>query len=141
MKKELRLQNNTYYKFLNVNPKDKFCGDCVIRAIANACGQSWETTVRELTELGIQKGYILNDRKLFPLYLKQKGFTQMKEPRDLNNKKITVRQWLGSRDGWLWHSYKIVVSVGSHHVSSIIDNQINDTWDCSNNTMHKWWVK
>ena len=141
MKREIREQENMYYHYINVNPKDKYGGDCVVRAIAHACNQSWEQTVRELTELGIKKGYLCNDRKLFPLYLKQKGFTQMKEPRNSDNKKITVREWLSSRDGWLWHSYRIVVSVGTHHISSIVDNKINDIWDCSKNTMHKWWVK
>ena len=141
MNKNLRMQGNMYYKYVNVNPKERHCGDCVIRAIAHACNQTWEQTVREMTELGIKKGYVLNDQKLYPLYLKEKGFHQMKEPRDYNNKKITVRQWLCSRDGWLWHSYRIVVTVGSHHVSSIVDNQINDIWDCSDRIMHKWWVK
>lgn len=141
MKKELRIQNNMYYTFKNVNPKEKLCEDCVIRAIANACNQSWEQILRELTELGIKKGMVPNDSKLFPIYLKEKGFTQMKEPRKSDNTKMTVREWLGSREGWLWHSYRIVVSVGSHHLSSIVDNKIEDTWDCSKNTMHKWWVK
>lgn len=141
MKKELREQGNMYYRFVNVNPKEKFAQDCVVRAIANACNQSWEQTVRELTELGIKKGYLCNDSKLIPIYLKSKGFTQMKEPRKSDNTKMTVREWLSSKDGWLWHSYRIVVSVGTHHLSSIVNNQINDTWDCSRNTMHKWWVK
>lgn len=132
---------NIYYKYVQMNPKDRRVDDCVVRAIANVCEQSWETTVREMTELGITKGCLLNDPKLIPLYLKSKGFTQMKEPRKSDNTKMTVREWLGSRDGWLWHSYKIVAVVGSHHITAIKDNQVQDIWDCSNRTMHKWWVK
>lgn len=141
MKKSLQIKDTAYYHYVNVNPKDRFVDDCVIRAIALVCNQSWEQTVRELTELGIKKGDVCNGRKLFPLYLKEKGFTQMSEPRNYDNTKMSIKEWLSSRDGWLWHSYKIVVSVGSHHISAIIDNKVNDIWDCSGDTMHKWWVK
>lgn len=141
MNKDLRMNETMYYHYINVNPKDRFTGDCVIRAIALALNQSWEQTVRELTELGIKKGCVCIDRKLFPIYLKEKGFTQMKEPRHSDNTKMSIREWLGSREGWLWHSYKIVVSAGTHHISAIIDNKVNDIWDCSKETMHKWWVK
>lgn len=132
---------NIYYKYINLNPKDRKVDDCVVRAIANATNQSWEQTVREMTEMGIKKGCLLNDPKLIPLYLKSKGFSQMNEPRKSDNTKMTVREWLGSRDGWLWHSYKIVAVVGSHHITAIIDNQVQDIWDCSKKKMHKWWVK
>ena len=141
MDKQLRMHGNAYYEFINLNPKGKFVGDCVIRAIALACGQTWEQTIREMTELGIKKGYELNDKKFIPIYLKAKGFTKMTEPRNYDNKKITVREWLCSRDYHLWHSYKIVANVGSCHVSCIIEGKVHDTWDCSKHTMHTWWVK
>ena len=136
-----RMKGTEYYEYVNINPKGKHGSDCVIRAIANACEQSWEVTVREMTELGIKKGLILNDKKLYPLYLKEKGFHQMKEPRKSNNTKMSVKEWLCSRDAHLWRNYRIVVSVGSHHVSSIINSKVQDTWNCSDNTMHKWWVR
>lgn len=131
----------SYYRYVNLNPKDRKVDDCVVRAIANATGQSWEQTVREMTELGIKKGCLLNDPKLIPLYLKSKGFSQMNEPRKYDNTKMSVREWLSSRDGWLWHSYKIVAVVGTHHITAIINNEVQDIWDCTRKTMHKWWVK
>ena len=139
MKKEIRQIENPYYKFINVNPKGKFVGDCVIRAIALACGISWETCVREMTELGIKLGYELNDVKCYPKYLEKKGFHLMKEPRDAFNKKITVREFINDRKGYQMRT--IVANVGSHHVTCIKDNKVHDTWDCSKNTMHKYWVK
>ena len=137
MNKELRMKNTPYYEYINVNPKDKFVGDCVVRAIALACGQTWEETVREMTELGIKKGMVLNDRKLYPLYLKSKGFVQMLEPRNFNGTKMTVKEWLDNNH----LSGNIVINVGSHHVSCIIHNKVRDTWDCSHDTMHKWWMR
>lgn len=140
MNKQLRMIGNAYYEFINLNPNGKFCGDCVIRAIALACDQSWEETIREMTEFGIKKGLVLNDKKLYPLYLEYKGFTKMSEPHYVDNTKMSVREWIRHR-GIVWIKKKIIVNVGSHHLSAIINGKINDTWDCSDNTMHTWWVK
>ena len=35
----------------------------------------------------------------------------------------------------------IVANVGSHHVTCIKDGKVQDIWDCSRNTMHKYWYK
>lgn len=141
MNKESRMVETAYYRYVNLNPKGKYCGDCVIRAIANACNQTWETTIREMTELGIKKGLVLNDRKLYPLYLKQKGFRQMEEPRKVDNTRYSVKEWLCTSDYHLWHNYSIVANVGSHHVLCIKDFKVEDIWNSSTQTMHKWWVK
>ena len=141
MNKEKRMIETAYYKYINVNPKNKFGGDCVIRAVANACNQSWEQTVREMTELGIKKGLLCNDSKLYPEYLKSKGFSEMKEPRDHNNQKLSVKDWLNTRHYHLWHTYSIVANVGSHHVTCIKEGKVEDIWNCSFKIMHKWWVK
>ena len=141
MNRQERMICTSYYKYTNLNPKNKYVSDCVIRAIANACNQSWEDTVREMTELGIKHGLVLNDKKLYPMYLKLKGFKEMKEPRDYNNQKLTVKDWLCTRDYHLWHTYSIVANVGSHHVTYIKNDKVHDTWNCSCNTIHKWWVK
>ena len=137
--RESRLKNTEFYEFTNVNPHNRIGGDCVIRAIALACGQSWETTVRELTEMGIKKGYICNDQKLYPAYLISKGFKEMPEPRDVNNRKLTVKEWLIQREGFSIKN--IVANVGSHHVACIIDGKVRDIWNSSTQTMHKYWVK
>lgn len=62
-----------FIKFNN-NPKNNITKDCVIRAISFATNKSWEDTYRELTELGIKKGLILNDRKNWKAYLKKLGY-------------------------------------------------------------------
>ena len=138
MKKALRMIDTDYYKYVNVNPKDKHGCDCVIRAIAHATNQTWETTIREMTELGIKMGYVLNDEHVYSKYLLSKGFIQCKEPRDACNRKMSVKEWI---DGQRTNKYIIVANVGSHHVTSIIDGQVHDIWNCSHNTMHKYWIK
>ena len=139
MNKEQRMKCTEFYQYDNVNPKGKFGGDCVVRAIANAMGQSWEQTIRELTELGLKMGFVLNDDHVYTRYLETHGFRKMNEPRDVNNRKLTVKEWLIQREGMKLKP--IVMRVGSRHVSCIIDGKVHDIWNCSNDTMHRYWVK
>lgn len=139
MNKKDRLKNTEFYEYLNVNPKGKYGGDCVVRAIANTMDQSWEQTIRELTELGIKMGYVLNDEHVFTKYLEAHGFVKCNEPRDINNRKITVKDWFIQMEGRTIKS--TVAIVGSHHVTSIKNGKVNDIWNCSNKIMHRYWKK
>ena len=138
MNRELRKRNTEYYEYTNVNPKNKYGGDCVVRAIALATGQSWADTIREMTELGIKMGFVLNDKHVYSKYLLSKGFVQAKEPRNFDNTKIAAMTFINRNK----NKYgPIVAKVGSHHVTTIIDNKVHDTWDCSDQTMHIFWYK
>lgn len=138
MNKDLRKINTDFYEYTNVNPKDKYGGDCVVRAIALACGQSWEQTVREMTEFGIKKGFLLNDEHVYSKYLESKGFVQCKEPRDVCNRKMTVKQWIIEEQ---ITKGIFVIKAGSHHLSCIVDGKVKDIWNASKVTMHKYWFK
>ena len=138
MKKELRFQNTDFYEYTNVNPKDKYGGDCVIRAIALATGQSWEQTIRELTEVGIKKGFVLIDWHVYEKYLETHGFIRCKEPRDVNNRKMTVKEWMIEEQ---ITKGTFVIVAGTHHLSCIVDGKVRDIWDASKVTMHKYWFK
>ena len=125
------------FHFHNANPKCRNASDCVARAISVALSQDWETTIRELTELGIKRGLVFNEPKCYDAYLESKGWQKMKEPRDKNNKKIRVAQYLktpGAKGG------VILAHVGSHHLTVIVDGVVWDTWDCSLQTMHTYYT-
>lgn len=138
MKKEFRVVGTDYYEYVNVNPKGKHCGDCVIRAVAHATDQSWADVMRDLTELGIKKGYVAIDKNIYPKYLEAKGFIQMPEPRDVNNRKMTIMDWINQEQ---IHKGTYVINAGSHHVTVVKDGKVNDIWNCSGSTMHKYWYK
>lgn len=131
-----RLKSTAFYEYVNVNPKGRLSGDCVIRAVALMTEQSWERTVRDLTELGISKGYLCNDPDLFKFYLPSKGFEKLGEPRDENNKKMSVREYIRRHP-----EREFVACVGSHHVSCVKDGKVRDIWDCSGETLHTIWLK
>ena len=129
-------KNNEYYEFLNLNPKGRNANDCVFRALSGLLDQSWETTVRELTELAIKKALSPNEKRCFAEYLKIKGYTQFKEPRTFQNKKITVRQFLTENPG-----VTCFAAVGSQHVTFIQNGKVRDSWDSSKKIMHAYWRK
>ena len=128
--------NTEYYNYINVNPFGKYAGDCVIRAVALMTNMSWAETIHQLTNYGITKGFICNDEKCFTKYLEKSGWVAQNEPRDIYNKKITVREFIQ-----IYPDIECVAIVGSHHVTAIKDGKVQDIWDCSNQTMHRYWTK
>lgn len=140
MKREEKYPDTPYFTYYNANSKNKLGGDCVVRAIATALNQSWETTVREMTEMGIKKGLVLDDKKLYPKYLESKGFSESGEPRDYDSKKITVKEFIKRYCANL-DNYVIVANVGSHHIVCIKNMKVHDTWDSSSQTIHKYWIR
>lgn len=133
-----KYKETSTFHFHNANPKGKNANDCVARAISVALSQSWDDTIREMTELGIKLGFVFNEDKCIARYLKDKGWERYNEPRDLENKKLTVKQFIkrpGNDKG------SIIAKVGSHHLSIIVDGVVWDTWDCSNKIIHAYWRK
>lgn len=41
-KREEKYPDTSVFHYFNANPKNKFGGDCVVRAITTALGQPWE---------------------------------------------------------------------------------------------------
>lgn len=142
MNKQQRMINTEYYEYTNVNPKNKLGGDCVVRAIALATGQTWEQTVRELTELGIKHGFVLNDNHVWIKYLESKGFVKANEPRDIRNRKMSVREWMKAEQIYKGNQKTVVVAITQgHHVTCIKSGRIRDIWNTENMTMHRFWYK
>lgn len=137
MNKEQRMKCTEWYQYHNLNPMDKYHGDCVIRAVALMTDTTWVDTVHKMTDLGITKGLVLNDKALLPLYLKKNGFVECNEPRDGWNRKMTVKEFLQNNPD----VRDFVAFVGSHHVTAVKDGKVHDIWNCSNETMHRYFVK
>ena len=64
----------------NPNPLGKTTGDCVVRAISIATGQSWRRTYEDLCDLGRIECEILNTDSVWGLYLERQGFEQFMLP-------------------------------------------------------------
>ena len=58
------------YQYFNPNPERLKTGDCVVRAIALALGQSWEQTYIELSLQGYLMHDIMSSNAVWDAYLK-----------------------------------------------------------------------
>ena len=134
-RRESRYQDTDTFHYYNANPQGNFCCDCVARAISYATGSTWADTIREMTEYAITKGTVFNDPKLVKSYLKHKGWTKHKEPRDWFNHKMSAREFL--------HDNRVsmaIANLGSHHIVAIEDSKVIDSWDSSRETIHSYWT-
>lgn len=72
--------------------KVKITCDCVIRAICTAMNESYNKILDEMFEYSKKQGLMMDDKKLYTKYLKDKGWVKIKQPRKWDNKKYTGKE-------------------------------------------------
>lgn len=137
-KRRMKHPETAYYRYRNVNPKNKITTDCVYRAIANATGIDYKKVALDMTKMQIETGYDTGENKLIDRYLNSLGWVRMNQPRNEDNTKMTGEQFLNKYN---CHHRRVILSIGSHHLSCIIDGKFEDIWNCSSNKVGIYWVK
>ena len=122
------------YHYYNCNPHQKFTDDCVIRAICSSTGESWDDTIRELTEYSIRTGYMLNTPECYSKYLEDRGYVKQKQPVYKDGKKVRFKEFAKVFDG---HA---IAHCGKNHITYVADNSTWDIWDVSNEIVGNYWV-
>lgn len=130
--------DTSVFHYYNANPRNKLCGDCVIRAISTALEQDYVTTYKELFELSLKTGYIVNDKKNYSKYLKLKGWTKYKQPRKEDGTKYTGRDFCLEN---ALYSQRYIAHIGGHHIVAIVKSKVNDTWDSTYGCIGNYWIK
>ena len=151
-KRTKRYPDTDTFHYHNANNKGKITTDCVIRAISVALNQSWENTLREMTEMAIKTGYMLNENKCMDKYMQSKGWTKCKQPRKADGTKYTGKEFCRT----LMHpahskelnlTYKpfeinrVLANIGGHHTVAIVTGQVWDTWDSTDGSIGIVWVR
>ena len=142
--------DNRYFKYVNANPAGKRTGDCIMRAVAEASRATWDECVDGLCAIAHDKRIAPQDPAAERELLKRLGFAQMKQPKKVNGKKLTGREfctWLDSQVllGALPAGVRVVANIGAHHVVAVIRDEsgrfrVHDTWDCTTRCVGTWWV-
>ena len=109
----------------NVNPKNRKTGDCVIRALTVATGKPYADVYKELFDISLATGYILNEKRVEDKLLEKYGFIKHKQPRKNDNTKYLI----GELDA-LTSPRGVVVARCAHHLTVVVDGVLVDTWDC-----------
>ena len=122
------------YHYYNCNIRKRFTDDCVIRAISSSTGDSWDKTIRELTEYAIKTGYMLTTPECYGKYLEDIGYIKQKQPTHKNGTKIRFKEFAKKFGG---HA---IAHCGKGHVTYVADNSTWDIWDVSDEIVGNYWV-
>lgn len=135
MIKKIPTDTSTFH-YYNANPKNKRTGDCVIRAIATVTKQSWDRVLRDLTELAIHYGQMVDDKVLYQKYLQKLGFVKYNQPKKFDGTKYTGSEWLRK-----YPNMTCIAHIGGHHLVAIIEGKIWDIWNSTGGCIGNYWIK
>lgn len=122
------------FVFYNPNPAGKQVGDCSVRAIAKATGQSWDETYTGLCVQGLAMFDMPSANSVWGAYLRQRGFTRYVIPNTCPDC-YTVAEFATD------HPRGVYVLALSGHVVCVVDGQYHDTWDSGNEIPLFYWEK
>jgi len=152
-RREKKYPETSTFVFYNRNPKGKFTGDCLIRALSTALDIEYERVLFELAYLSSESGYSIGDNKTISEYMQYKGWRRCKQPRRKNGKKLTGDEFCK----WLSKNYEqgeignVVCNIGGHHIVAIKPTnhgkgincryKVHDIWDSSDGCVGTVWCK
>lgn len=149
-RRRAKYPDTEFFRYHNVNPKNKITTDCVYRAISNAMQLPYEQVAREMTEMQISTGWDTGESRLIDKYIQSKGWKKHAQPKqyDCNSdsmKKFTGKQFVNYLNSFntvikVKEFSRVIMNIGSEHLSCIIDGKIEDIWNCSNNCVGIWWT-
>jgi hypothetical protein len=130
-----KYKDTAHFTYHNENPYDQITGDCVIRAISNACKLRYCDVVMDLAQLQCETGFQANCKEAWTKYIKNRGWQENKEPRKPNRTRYTVSEYLD-----LNPNLTAIAIVGSHHVVAIINGVVQDIWNSSYEYLHRFYT-
>ena len=111
------------YKYYNPNPRGASrAGDCVIRALSKATGETWEVVYIDVAMAGFRLGDMPSSNSVWGEYLVQKGFEVYHLP-NFCPQCYTVYEFCKD------HPYGMFVLGTGTHVVTVVDGDYYDSWD------------
>lgn len=117
------------YSQFNANPDGKNVGDCTVRAISTALGQSWDRTYREICLVGRVLHNMPSGNAVWQEYLDLRGW------RRYDGGDVTVREFCRE------NQYGTYVLGIDGHVVCVKDGELLDTWDSRDKRVIYVWGK
>lgn len=123
------------WKKYNPNPTGRHVGDCAIRAISKALDVNWETAYALITTNGYYMGDMPSSDSVWGSVLRQNGFYRKAIPNYCPDC-YTVRDFCAD------HPYGIFVLGFGGHVATVVDGDLYDSWDSSDEIpVYVWYRK
>ena len=118
----------------NPNPTGRRVGDCSIRAIAKALGIDWETAYLLITMNGYAMGDMPSSDSVWGSVLRQHGFYRDAIPNTCPDC-YTVSDFCED-----YPKGTYVLGFGGH-VATVVDGNIYDSWNSSNEIPQYFWYR
>lgn len=123
-----------WVKFNN-NPVSRKVGDCAIRAVSAALGVDWEKAYNLIADAGYAMGDMPSSDSVWGAVLRQHGFYRKAIPNSCPNC-YTAEDF--AKD----HPRGVYVLGFGGHVATVIDGDLYDSWDSSNEVpVYYWYLK
>ena len=122
------------FSYFNPNPTGRQVGDCTVRAIAKATGNSWDETYIGLCLQGLILGDLPSANSVWGAYLRQQGFTRNVVPNTCPDC-YTAGRFADE------HPRGTYILALSGHVVCVQDGTIYDSWNSESEIPLYYWVK
>ena len=123
-----------YIKY-NPNPTGRNVGDCAVRAISKALNISWEDAYALIATNGYMMGDMPSSDSVWGAVLRQNGFYRKAIPN-------TCPDCYTASDFCKDNPYGVFVLGFGGHVATIVDGDLYDSWDSSNEIpAYVWYMK
>lgn len=123
------------YAYYQPNPAGRSVGDCTVRALSKALGQTWEQTYVGLALEGFQRGDLPNSDDIWGHYLYDRGFRRHFIP-DNGLGAYTVEDFV--RDN---PQGTFILSMPGRHVVTAVDGRYFDSWESGGECPSYYWIK
>ena len=123
------------YAYYQPNPAGKSVGDCTVRALSKALGQTWEATYVGLALEGFMRGDLPNADSVWGPYLKANGLKRYWMPDECPDC-YTVGQFAQDHPKGTF-----ILSMPGRHVVAVMNGSYCDSWDSGGEVPQYYWTK
>jgi len=122
-----------WIKFQN-NPAGRNVGDCAVRAVSVALGVDWESAYNLIADAGFNMADMPSSDAVWSAVLRQHGFYRMNIPN-------TCPACYTAADFAADHPRGVYVLGFGGHVATIVDGNLYDAWDSSQEIPQFVWYR
>lgn len=118
----------------NPNPSGRNVGDCAVRAVAKALDLGWEQACAMIAAAGYQMNDMPSSNSVWGAVLRQHGYYRHSIPNQCPECYTAEAFSMDHPEG------TFVLGFGSH-VATLVDGDIYDSWDSSQEIPQYYWFK
>lgn len=118
----------------NPNPVGRLVGDCAVRAVAKALDIDWQSAYALIAKNGFLMGDMPSSDGVWGATLRQNGFSRKSIPNE-------CPQCYTADDFCKGHPHGVYVLGFGGHVATVVDGNLYDSWDSSNEMPQFYWFK